>query len=106
MIERIAIDFFRRVTVESHPQMLRNVALVLCAVVGLVGVANAAEGEGMQAANVRIDNPASLQRGARLFFNYCSGCHSLQYLRFSRIAATTRVIPAPSTASTHAGVRP
>ncbi|HEY0180482.1 MAG TPA: cytochrome c1 [Dokdonella sp.] len=27
-----------------------------------------------------------MQRGARLFFNYCSGCHSLQYLRYSRLA--------------------
>ncbi|HSS06904.1 MAG TPA: cytochrome c1 [Rhodanobacteraceae bacterium] len=40
----------------------------------------------MEAANVRVDDIASLQRGARLFFNYCSGCHSLQYLRYSRIA--------------------
>ena len=70
----------------SGKRMLRNVALGLCAMLGLAGSANAAEGAGMEPANVRIDNPASLQRGARLFFNYCSGCHSLQYLRFSRIA--------------------
>src|SRR5581483_6889781 len=24
--------------------------------------------------------------GARLYFNYCAGCHSLQYLRYSRLA--------------------
>jgi ubiquinol-cytochrome c reductase cytochrome c1 subunit len=70
----------------SGKRMLRNVALFLGAALGLAGIASAAEGEGMEPANVRIDNPASLQRGARLFFNYCSGCHSLQYLRFSRIA--------------------
>jgi len=70
----------------SGNRMLRNVALGLFAMLGVAGIANAAEGEGMEPANVRIDNPASLQRGARLFFNYCSGCHSLQYLRFSRIA--------------------
>lgn len=70
----------------SGKGMPRHLALVLCAVLGFAGVANAAEGEGMEPANVRIDNPASLQRGARLFFNYCSGCHSLQYLRYSRIA--------------------
>jgi ubiquinol-cytochrome c reductase cytochrome c1 subunit len=39
----------------------------------------------MEPANVRVDNTASVQRGARLFFNYCSGCHSLQYMRYSRI---------------------
>jgi ubiquinol-cytochrome c reductase cytochrome c1 subunit len=70
----------------SGNRMLRNFAFVALATFGLTGVANAAQGEGMEPANVRIDNPASLQRGARLFFNYCSGCHSLQYLRFSRIA--------------------
>ncbi len=31
-------------------------------------------------------NIASLQRGARNFMNYCSGCHSAQYVRFNSIA--------------------
>jgi ubiquinol-cytochrome c reductase cytochrome c1 subunit len=38
-------------------------------------------------ANTGIGDKASLQRGARLFFNYCVGCHSLKYLRYSRMAA-------------------
>lgn len=29
---------------------------------------------------------ASLQRGARLFMNECSGCHSLKYLRYDSLA--------------------
>src|SRR5690625_1304527 len=33
-----------------------------------------------------LSDKASLQRGAKLFMNYCSGCHSLQYLRYSRMA--------------------
>jgi len=33
-----------------------------------------------------LGDQASLQRGAKLFMNYCSGCHSLQYLRYSRMA--------------------
>lgn len=32
-----------------------------------------------------LDNQASLQRGAKTFMNYCSGCHSLQYLRYNRL---------------------
>lgn len=32
------------------------------------------------------DNKASLQRGARNFMNYCSGCHSAKYVRYNRIA--------------------
>jgi len=27
-----------------------------------------------------------MQRGAKLYMNYCSGCHTLQYLRYSRMA--------------------
>lgn len=33
-----------------------------------------------------LDNKASLQRGARLYMNYCSGCHTLTYMRYSTIA--------------------
>jgi ubiquinol-cytochrome c reductase cytochrome c1 subunit len=67
-------------------RMLQSLAFAAVATLAIGGVAHAAEGEGMEAANVRVDDIASLQRGSRLFFNYCSGCHSLQYLRFSRIA--------------------
>jgi ubiquinol-cytochrome c reductase cytochrome c1 subunit len=73
-------------TSRINGRMLRRFAFVAFAVFSLTGIVSAAEGEGMEPANVRVDNPASLQRGARLFFNYCSGCHSLQYLRYSRIA--------------------
>ncbi len=65
--------------------MLRKIALIAIAALSLTGVVHAAEG-GMEPANVRVDDIAAVQRGARLFFNYCSGCHSLQYLRYSRIA--------------------
>jgi ubiquinol-cytochrome c reductase cytochrome c1 subunit len=33
-----------------------------------------------------LKDAASLQRGAKLFMNYCSGCHSLRYMRYSRMA--------------------
>ncbi len=33
-----------------------------------------------------VANVASLQRGARNFMNYCSGCHSAKYVRFNRLA--------------------
>ncbi|HEX5354477.1 MAG TPA: cytochrome c1 [Rhodanobacteraceae bacterium] len=37
-------------------------------------------------ANVNVHDQASLQRGARLFMNYCVGCHSLKYMRYSQLA--------------------
>lgn len=36
--------------------------------------------------SIDIRDKPSLQRGARLFMNYCSGCHSLSYLRYNRMA--------------------
>lgn len=42
-------------------------------------------GETLQAGN-DLGDRASLQRGAQLYMNYCSGCHSLKFLRYSRMA--------------------
>src|SRR4030095_1878326 len=65
---------------------MRRFAVIALAGLCVAGIANASEGAGMAPSNVRMEDTASLQRGARLFFNYCSGCHSLQYMRYSRIA--------------------
>ena len=37
-------------------------------------------------APIDFTNKGSLQRGAKTFMNYCVGCHSAQYVRYSRIA--------------------
>ena len=42
-------------------------------------------GATLQAGNDLSDR-ASLQRGAQLYMNYCAGCHSLEYMRYSRMA--------------------
>ena len=61
-------------------------------VVGLVALAwsaagLAAESGGpLQLARNDVANVASLQRGARNYINYCSGCHSAKYVRYSRLA--------------------
>lgn len=39
----------------------------------------------LQSANPDIRDPASLQRGAKYFVNYCMGCHSAQYVRYNRV---------------------
>jgi ubiquinol-cytochrome c reductase cytochrome c1 subunit len=39
----------------------------------------------LEPAEIDPDNVSSLQRGARNFMNYCSGCHSAQYVRFNTI---------------------
>ncbi len=50
-----------------------------------VGTVQAEEEGGLPAAGTNVQDQASLQRGAQLFFNYCVGCHSLKYARYSRI---------------------
>jgi ubiquinol-cytochrome c reductase cytochrome c1 subunit len=42
-------------------------------------------GAEMEHANIDPDNINSLQRGAANFMNYCSGCHSAQYVRYKTI---------------------
>ena len=58
-------------------------ALALTLVLG--GTVQASEEGGMPPAGTNVQDQASLQRGARLYFNYCVGCHSLKYARYSRI---------------------
>jgi ubiquinol-cytochrome c reductase cytochrome c1 subunit len=47
--------------------------------------ASSAGGDVIQHANNDVANTASLQRGARNFVNYCMGCHSARYVRYSRL---------------------
>jgi ubiquinol-cytochrome c reductase cytochrome c1 subunit len=44
------------------------------------------EGDYFLKANNDVSDIASLQRGARNFFNYCAGCHSLKFIRYNQIA--------------------
>ena len=48
-------------------------------------VALASEGGNLQQSGTDLNDKASLQRGAALYMNYCSGCHSLKYVRYARI---------------------
>src|SRR5579859_7066275 len=53
-----------------------------------------AEEEGgiaLQSSGADIKNTESLQRGARNFMNYCSGCHSLKYVRYNRMATDLEI---------------
>ena len=51
------------------------------------GAGSASEvGWPMQTVELNPQDKPSLQRGARLYVNYCLGCHSLQYQRYERTA--------------------
>lgn len=66
-------------------RMLISIALVL-ALLAASPAAFAFEAGSLMTAQVNVRDRASLQRGARLYFNYCAGCHSLHFVRYSRIA--------------------
>jgi ubiquinol-cytochrome c reductase cytochrome c1 subunit len=66
-------------------------AILLALALGMSGGVAASEGGGSAPwkswhAGNDVANLASLQRGARNFMAYCSGCHSLKYQRYSRTA--------------------
>ncbi|MEM9689836.1 MAG: cytochrome c1 [Pseudomonadota bacterium] len=44
-------------------------------------------GKKYEPSGIQPDNIPSLQRGAANFMNYCSGCHSAQYVRYSTIGS-------------------
>ena len=44
-------------------------------------------------APIDLTNKGSLQRGAAMFMNYCTGCHSAQYVRHSRLAQDLNIPP-------------
>ena len=51
----------------------------------LPGFAFAAGGNvHLDKANYDLSDKASLQRGAKIFMNYCLGCHGQQYQRYQR----------------------
>ncbi len=74
--------------------MLKRLGLIAAVlfVSGLAGgVAGAEEGEGLPHSGTDINSSESLQRGARNFMNYCSGCHSLKYVRYNRMATDLHI---------------
>jgi ubiquinol-cytochrome c reductase cytochrome c1 subunit len=72
--------------------MLKSSVLIAIALLcGGMAVADEEGGIALQSAGTDIKNSESLQRGARDFMNYCSGCHSLKYLRYNRMAADLKI---------------
>ena len=49
------------------------------------GVQAAETGAHLEQSGVDLNDQASLQRGAKYYMSYCSGCHSLKYQRYARI---------------------
>lgn len=71
---------------------MRKLSLVILLLLPLVSIcAFAAEPILFPVLTNPLDK-ASLQRGAKLYINYCIGCHSLKYLRYQQLAADLAVV--------------
>jgi ubiquinol-cytochrome c reductase cytochrome c1 subunit len=76
--------------------MLTNKYAIAGVLALLLGASAVPANEGGHAAWARpadneVANLPSLQRGSRNFMNYCSGCHSLKYIRYSRVAVDLKI---------------
>ncbi len=67
--------------------MLKSSSRALVFALAFIGASAFAAGAkvDLEPSNIDPDNINSLQRGAAHFMNYCSGCHSAQYVRYSTI---------------------
>ena len=65
---------------------MKRISLFLAALVFPFAVMAAGAKVPLETANYDLSDKASLQRGAKLFMNYCFACHSLQYERYNRVA--------------------
>lgn len=66
-------------------------AVALFSLAGAVAAAEGGHAGWQRSADNEIANLPSLQRGARNFMAYCSGCHSLKYIRYSRVAGDLKI---------------
>jgi ubiquinol-cytochrome c reductase cytochrome c1 subunit len=74
---------------------MKKWAIILLALLPLLGFASEGGGdEALMKAPVNLQDRVSLQHGAKLFVNYCMGCHSMKYLRYGRMAEDLGIKPA------------
>ena len=64
--------------------MKKFIALLVLSLVPVLGLASEG-GAHLQKANIDLKDQASLQRGARIFVNYCLSCHSAAFERYNRM---------------------
>ena len=68
-------------------RMKRGACIAGLVALVLAGGARAAGGEEAPLIEAKVDlgDRASLQRGAKLFVNYCASCHSARFMRYGRM---------------------
>lgn len=59
--------------------------IILAALLSLPLLAQASSEVKLDQVKTNVEDKLSLQRGARTFVNYCVGCHSASFMRYSRL---------------------
>lgn len=62
---------------------MKKIITILTLLLPLMAIAN--EGVRLDHAPIDSTNQESLQRGAKMFVNYCLSCHSAAYMRYNRL---------------------
>lgn len=65
--------------------MKKLIAILSLALAPLTAMASGGASVHLDPANIDLANEASIQRGAKTFVNYCMGCHSAKYFRYSKL---------------------
>ena len=65
--------------------MRKTIAAIIFGLFPLVTL-GAGDGVPPMRADTDLTDQESLQRGARVFVNFCVGCHSMEFMRYSRLA--------------------
>ena len=73
---------------------MKKWAIILLSVLSLLPFSvTASEAIKLTKAPIDLQDKVSLQNGAKLFVNYCQGCHTLKYLRYGRMAKDLDIKP-------------
>jgi len=67
--------------------MRKALATFLFLLAPLTGFGAGGEHANLDKVHIDLTDTASLQRGARIFVNFCLSCHSASYMRYERMAA-------------------
>ncbi|GAB4170031.1 MAG: cytochrome c1 [Wenzhouxiangellaceae bacterium] len=65
---------------------MMRIIVVLAVLFSMQSASAAGGGEALEHAGANVHDLASVQRGAKLFMNYCHSCHSAKFMRYQRLA--------------------
>lgn len=72
---------------------MKNILLMIVSLMLMNTAFAAGGGAAKRHAHIDINDKLSLQRGLKMYTNYCAGCHSAEYLRYERLVEDLDIAP-------------